>query len=110
MAYGMILTDEFGNTTFDSSSQGGVFVQFAVFPPNQSGTIALPGYLFNMQISVVPLQSGNHSYGLETLATTGGSGIKRIYYNHIVYPDWQNAGATLPSSLNVPTVLMVLAK
>lgn len=106
----MILTDQFGNTTFDSSSQGGVFVQFAVFPPNQSGTITLPGYLFNMQISVVPLQSGNHSYGLETLATTGGSGIKRIYYNHIVYPDWQNAGATLPSSLNVPTVLMVLAK
>lgn len=110
MAYGMILTDQFGNTTFDSSSQGGVFVQFAVFPPNQSGTITLPGYLFNMQISVVPLQSGNHSYGLETLATTGGSGIKRIYYNHIVYPAWQNAGATLPSSLNVPTVLMVLAK
>lgn len=106
----MILTDQFGNTTFDSSSQGGVFVQFAVFPPNQSGTITLPGYLFNMQISVVPLQSGNHSYGLETLATTGGSGIKRIYYNHIVYPAWQNAGATLPSSLNVPTVLMVLAK
>ena len=41
MAYGMKIADEYGNTAFDSSSQGGVFVQFAVFPPGQSGFIAL---------------------------------------------------------------------
>ena len=110
MAYGMKIADEYGNTAFDSSSQGGVFVQFAVFPPGQSGFIALPSYLYSMVLTYIPLQSGNHTYETVRTATTSGSGYVRIGYSHISYPAWESAGATLPSSLNVPTVLMVLAK
>ena len=110
MAYGMKITDEYGNTAFDSSSQGGVFVQFAVFPPTTSGIIYLPSYVVPMALTLVPLQSGNHTYEIVTGTTISGSGFKRINYTHISYPEWESVGATLPSSLNVPTVLMVLAK
>lgn len=110
MAYGMKIADEYGNTAFDSTSQGGVFVQFAVFPPNTSGIIYLPSYVVPMTLTFVPLQSGNHTYEVLTGSTIDGTGFKRIAYNRVVYPEWENVGATLPGSLNNPTVLMVLAK
>ena len=106
MAYGMKIADEYGNTAFDSTSQGGVFVQFAVFPPNTSGIIYLPSYVVPMTLTFVPLQSGNHTYEV----VTDNSTFKRIAYNRVIYPEWENVGATLPGSLNNPTVLMVLAK
>ena len=110
MTYGMKIADEYGNTAFDSSSQGGVFVQFAVFPPGQSGIITLPSYVVPMTLTFIPLQSGNHTYEELRGSTISGTGFVRIGYSHISYPAWESAGATLPSSLNVPTVLMVLAK
>lgn len=99
----MRLVDSYNNTTYDTSSQGGVFVQFAILPTTAtSGYVNLPGYTTSMEITLLPIQSGNHTYNLETVG-----GIKRISWTRKSINIYTLIGNV---SVDVSTVLMVFAK
>ena len=110
MAYGMKILDQYSNTYYDTSSQGGVFVQFALLYPGQSGTIFLPTYVNTMEITLFPLQSGNHDYSVGNRSTISGTGYKTVEYSAKTISDIMGTTFTLPSIADPVTVLMVFAK
>ena len=83
MAYGMKLMDSVGGLTYDTSSQAGVFVEFATLPERTTTTeynISYPS-LVGRNIYVIPIKAGNHFYTIY-----GPTDIVPGYTSAIGYP------------------------
>lgn len=109
MAYGMQIYNASG-LQYDSSSQGGVLVSVILMPPNSTDEYVLPTYTQGMEITLVPIQAGFHTYKKVTGSTINGIGFTKIQWEP-KYGDNNSYGPqAVPSEINVTTVLLVLAK
>lgn len=102
MAYGMQIYNEDNSLAYDSSSPGGVFVQFVTLP--NDGTTGTN--IFNlssdynaMTIQLFIVSSGDHDIYLQQGNPESGQNPK-IYWNN----------TTNANFLRKPTIIMVLAK
>lgn len=104
MSYGMKIINQDGTLAYDSTSPGGVFVQFVVLPVGTNTNqqiIDLPLQYRGMTLTTFPLASGDHTYFLIQGNVESGQ-APRIY--------WFNNRATLDTVNRLETILMVLAK
>jgi hypothetical protein len=104
MSYGMRIINQDGTTAYDSTSPGGVFVQFAVFPVGTNTDMQilnLPGQYRGMNIVTVPITSGDHTYFIIP-------GNVESEQNPQIW--WYNNRNTLDTANRLQTILMVLAK
>ena len=104
MSYGMKLINQDGTTAYDSTSPGGVFVQFVVLPigTNTSQQILdLPVQYRGNTLVAYPLNSGDHTYFL-----TQGN-VESVQPPRII---WFNNRAVLDTVNRSQTILMILAK
>jgi hypothetical protein len=104
MSYGMKLVNQDGTLAYDSTSPGGVFVQFVVLPvgTNTSQQILdLPSQYRGMNLVAFPLGSGDHTYFLIQGNIESGQPPRIIWFNN---------RATLDTVNRLQTVLMILAK
>lgn len=104
MSYGMKLINQDGTTAYDSTSPGGVFVQFVTLPVTNSTDaqiVELPSQYRSMSLSLFPLASGDHTYFL-VQGNVESSQNARIF--------WYNGRAVLDVVNRLPTILMVFAK
>ena len=100
----MKLVNQDGTTAYDSTSPGGVFVQFVVLPIGTS--TALQELLFSsayngMVLQTYPLSSGDHTYYFVQGNLSSGQQA-RLY--------WYNNSNALDASSRKQTILMVFAK
>lgn len=107
MAYGMKIYGPDGvSVAYDSTSLGGVFVNFVVLlasaPSNSQSVTTLPSIYRGMTIELYPLVSGDHSYFLAQGSVAGGQD-PTIYYQ---------STATIAGDFTTrkPTILMAFAK
>jgi hypothetical protein len=108
MAYGMKIYGPDGySVAFDSTSPGGVFVQFVILPTtaptNYTSVISLPATYAKMTIELYPLRSGDHSYYL----TQGNP-----YTGAAPYITYQSTISSMAETFETrtPTILMAFAK
>lgn len=102
MAYGMQIYNADNTLAYDSSSPGGVFVQFITLPtniPTQSNIINLSSDYNGMTIELFILSSGDHNIYLQQGNVESGQNPTII---------WSNSSST--TILRKPTIIMVLAK
>ena len=110
MAYGMQLRDSAGSITYDTSSQGGVFVEMNTIPVRTTNTeynieySQLPG----SNLYVIPVQTGDHIYKLYgpldiVPGYTSALGYPVIRYKQV------STLATYGFEYASPTTLMVFA-
>ena len=110
MAYGMQLKDSVGNITYDSTSQGGVFVEYLTLPVLGDTIIRNVPYtdLIGRNIYVIPIQTGDHQYKL-----FGPTDVTPPYISPVGYPIIrykQNDTTGIAGFFWVkPTILMVFA-
>jgi hypothetical protein len=105
MTYGMKIYGPDGvSVAYDSTSPGGVFVQFVVLlasaPSNFPSTIGLPSAYRGMTIELYPLVSGDHSYYLVQGSVSG---------NQDAYVSYQS-NSTIAGETRKSTILMAFAK
>jgi len=104
MSYGMKLIDQDNTVAYDSTSPGGVFVQFVTLPvgTNTSQQILnLPVQYRAMTLTTFPMISGDHTYFLVQGNIESGQPPRII---------WFNSRSTFDTFYRRPTILMVLAK
>lgn len=108
MPYGMKIYGPDGySVAYDSTSPGGVFVQFVTLSPtaptNTSTVISLPTTYAKMTIELYPLISGDHTYYL----TQGNP-----YTGVAPYVTYQSTYASIAETFATrnPTILMAFAK
>lgn len=102
MAYGMQIYNEDNSLAYDSSSPGGVFVQFVTLPtdiPTQSNIINLSSSYNGMTIELFVLSSGSHSIYLQQGNINSGQNPQII---------WNNTKSI--TAVRKPTIIMVTAK
>ena len=107
MTYGMKIYGPDGvSVAYDSTSLGGVFVQFVVLlasaPTNSQSTITLPSTYRGMRIELYPLVSGDHSYYLAQGSVAGGTD-PAVYYQ-------SSSSIAGDFTTRKPTILMAFAK
>jgi hypothetical protein len=103
MSYGMKLVNQDGTLAYDSTSPGGVFVQFVVLPIGSNTdlqTIQLPSQYRAMKLKSFPLSSGDHVYFLSDGNIESGQ-------NPVVI--WANRRAVLDTVNRSQTILMIFA-
>jgi hypothetical protein len=103
MAYGMKIINQDNTVAYDSTSPGGVFVQFVTLPTNittSSNIVNLSSAYSGMTIELFTLSSGDHSIYLVQGNIESGQNPKII---------WDNTSSTT-GSVRRPTILMVFAK
>lgn len=103
MSYGMKLINQDGTTAYDSTSPGGVFVQFVVLPVGTNTsqqTVNLPAQYRGMTLEAYPLASGDHTYVLVQGNIDSGQ-VPRIL--------WSNRRAVLDTVNRSQTILMIFA-
>jgi hypothetical protein len=104
MSYGMKLINQDGTTAYDSTSPGGVFVQFVVLPigtDTSQQILNLPSQYRGMTLTTVPLGSGDHTYFLVQGSLESGQPPRIIWFNNRSSMDTINRRQT---------ILMVFAK
>jgi len=107
MTYGMKIYGPDGvSVAYDSTSPGGVFVQFVVLlasaPTNSQSVVGFPSIYRAMTIELYPLVSGDHSYYLVQGSVAGGQDAA-IYYQ-------SSASIAGDFTTRKPTILMAFAK
>ena len=103
MSYGMKLINQDGTTAYDSTSPGGVFVQFVVLPigtNTSQQTVNLPSQYRGMTLEAYPLASGDHTYVLVQ------GNIDSVQVPRIL---WSNRRAVLDTVNRSQTILMIFA-
>ena len=111
MSYGMKLFDSMGAATYDTTSQGGVFVEFATLPvlsSNASQNIQYP-QLIGCNLYVIPLQAGDHQYKLYGPLDTVPGFVTPVGYPVIQYQQSSTLGVYGFNYLRT-TILMVFAR
>jgi hypothetical protein len=104
MSYGMKIINQDNTLAYDSTSPGGVFVQFVVLPvgTNTSQQILdLPSQYRGNTLVAYPLNSGDHTYFLVQGNVESGQPPRII---------WSNRRAVLDTVNRSQTILMILAK
>jgi hypothetical protein len=104
MSYGMKLINQDGTLAYDSTSPGGVFVQFVVLPigtNTDQQILDLPSQYRGMNLQAFPLNSGDHTYFLVNGNIESGQPPRII---------WSNRRAVLDTVNRLQTVLMIFAK
>jgi hypothetical protein len=111
MAYGMKLFDSMGAVTYDTSSQGGVFVEFATLPFLDYNTAENIQYtqLTGCNLYVIPLKAGDHQYKLYGPQDTVPGFVAPVGYPVIQYQQSSTLGTYGYYYLR-PTILMVFAR
>lgn len=93
-----------GTVAYDSTSPGGVFVRFAIFPVGTSTdaqSITLSSAYRGMTITTYPLVSGDHTYYVFNGNIESGQD-PQIF--------WWNKRNVLDTTVRKQTILMVFAK
>jgi hypothetical protein len=104
MSYGMKLVNADGSVAYDSTSLGGVFVQFVrltVGTNTDLQLLDLPLQYRSMTLTAFPIVSGDHTYFLVQGNTDSGQPPRII---------WYNSRSTFDTFYRRETILMVLAK
>ncbi len=86
-SFGMKINDSAGNVAYDSSSHGGVFVEFAILPAMTSKTITSISYpqLPGRNLYVMPLVVGAHSFKIYGPTDTVPGNVSPLGYPVIQY-------------------------
>jgi hypothetical protein len=103
MSYGMKLINQDGTTAYDSTSPGGVFVQFVTLPigtNTSQQTLNLPVQYRGMNLIAYPILSGDHTYVLVQ------GNIQNVDPPRIL---WSNRRAVLDTVNRSQTILMIFA-
>ena len=104
MSYGMKIINQDSTVAYDSTSPGGVFVQFVTLPVGTNTsqqTLNLPSQYRGMIVTAFPISSGDHTYSV-----VQGS-LENNLPPRIL---WSNNRATFETFYRRQTILMVLAK
>ena len=104
MSYGMKLINQDNTVAYDSTSPGGVFVQFVVLPVGTDTSqqiLNLPVQYRAMTLTTFPIVSGDHWYFLVQGNIESGQPPRIL---------WSNSRSTFDTFYRRQTVLMVLAK
>lgn len=106
MAYGMTIYNPDGySVAYDSTSPGGVFVQFIVMPITASSTeptiVNLNAAYIGKIITLYPLQSGDHTYSFTPGSSESGQVPNVMYWSKNSVADFNS---------RKQTILMVFAK
>lgn len=104
MSYGMKIINQDNTVAYDSTSPGGVFVQFVVLPVGTDTSqqlLYLPSQYRAMNLVAYPLSSGDHTYFLVNGNVESGQSPLIV---------WSNRRAVLDTVNRLPTILMILAK
>jgi hypothetical protein len=103
MSYGMKIINQDNTLAYDSTSPGGVFVQFVVLPigaNTSQQTVTLPSQYRGMNIEAFPLASGDHTYFLVQGNIQSGEPPRIL---------WSNRRAVLDTVNRSQTILMIFA-
>ena len=100
----MKLVNQDGTLAYDSTSPGGVFVQFVVLPigtNTDQQLLYLPSQYRGMNLEAFPLNSGDHIYFLINGNVESGQSPLIV---------WSNKRAVLDTVNRSQTILMIFAK
>lgn len=103
MAYGMKIVNQDNTTAYDSTSPGGVFVQFVTLPADSTTTtnrVNLSSAYTGMTIELFTLSSGDHVIFLSQGNPESGQ-VPAIFWSNQIYSI---------NAVRKPTILMVFAK
>lgn len=99
----MKIVNQDNTTAYDSTSPGGVFVQFVTLPADSTTTtnrVNLSSAYTGMTIELFPMSSGDHTIFLVQGNTESGQ-VPAIFWSNNAYS---------VSTVRKPTILMVFAK